>query len=408
MKRVKFIHSADLHLDSPMTGLSHLPKAIFKRLQESTFRALKTLVDKAILYKVDFVILAGDLFDLDDRSIRAQIRLQREMERLEREGIRCLVVFGNHDHLGGSWTHIEMPHNVLLFGEEVEVKELLTREGTMVHLYGFSYPERHVYKRKINDYKKKNGAHYHIGILHGNLEGGLEHGNYAPFTLNELLQKDFDYWALGHIHKRSILSESPPVVYPGNIQGRNRKEKDRKGCYVVTLSETGTNLEFIETSDIIWIDVTVDGEELQSIEELYQACIAALEKERREGKGILAHITIINVAEDIIENSASMMDELLDVLQDEEKEEESFVWPYSIKTENTATLWNREDLAGKSDFYSELFDIVKENLGIEESLETLYGHRSARRFLNELDAKEIQELKKAAENYLIQELLRQK
>lgn len=407
MKRVKFIHSADLHLDSPMTGLSHLPKSIFERLKESTFRAFKTLIDQAILHRVDFVILAGDIFDLDDRSIRAQIRLQREMERLHREGIPCFVVFGNHDHLGGNWTYVEMPQNVVVFGEEVEAKELYTNDGAKVILYGFSYADRHVFTRKINDYKKTDKADYHIGILHGNLEGGLEHGNYAPFTLNELLKKDYDYWALGHIHKRTILSESPPVVYPGNTQGRNRKEKDRKGCYVVTLSQSGSNLQFIETSDIIWSDLTVDVDSIESIDELYQACVTALDHERREGKGILAHISIINATADITDNSSYIIDELLELLQDEEKEEESFVWPYSIKIENSIQ-WNRDDLAGKSDFYSELFDIVNENIGIEESLATLYDHRSARRFLTVLDKKEIEELKTEAENFLIQELLRQK
>lgn len=406
MKPVKFIHSADVHLDSPMTGLSHLPKSIFERLQESTFQAFKTLIDQAILHRVDFVILAGDLFDLDDRSIRAQIRLQREMERLDREGIRCVIVFGNHDHLGGSGFYVEMPQNVLIYGEEVEAKELYTNDGAKVILYGFSYPDRHVVARKINDYKKTDKGDYHIGILHGNLEGGLEHGNYAPFTLKELLEKDFDYWALGHIHKRAILCETPPVVYPGNTQGRNRKEKEGKGCYVVTLSQSGSNLQFIETSDIIWSDLTVDGDSVGSIEELYQACTAALEHERREGKGILAHISIINATAAIAENAASISDELLDVLQDEEKEEESFVWPYSIKIEHSI-LWNKEDLTGKSDFYSELFDIVNDNTGIEETLATLYNHRSARRFLTGLNDLEIAELKREAESFLIQELLRQ-
>lgn len=407
MKPVKFIHSADLHLDSPMTGLSHLPKSIFERLQESTFQAFRTLIDQAILHRVDFVILAGDLFDLDDRSIRAQIRLRREMERLDREGIPCLVVFGNHDHLGGSWSYVEMPRNVLIFGEEVEGKELYTNNGAKVILYGFSYPDRHVFTRKINDYKKTDQADYHIGILHGNLEGGQEHGNYAPFTLNELLNKDFDYWALGHIHKRTILSESPPIVYPGNTQGRNRKERDRKGCYVVTLSQSGSNRQFIETSDIIWRELTVDGHSIGSIDELYQACTAALDHERREGKGILAHISIINATADIADHFSSITDELLEVLQDEEKEEESFVWPYSVKIEHSI-LWNRNDLAGKSDFYSELFDIVNENIGIEESLATLYDHRSARRFLTALDEQEIEQLKREAENFLILELLQQK
>ncbi len=398
---MKFIHAADLHLDSPMSGLSHLPGEIFERLQESTFQALKTLIDHALHFQVDFVILAGDLFDLDDRSIRAQIRLRKEMERLAESGIPCYIVFGNHDHLGGNWTHIEMPENVQIFGKEVEVKELLTKEGTAVHLYGFSYPVRHVFERKIADYKKKGEADFHIGILHGNLEGSLEHGNYAPFTLQELLDKDFDYWALGHIHKRTLLCKQPPVVYPGNTQGRNRKEEDEKGCYLVTLTESGAELKFFETSDVIWRDITIDGTGAQSFDDLLRLCLTALNKERREGKGILARLTFNNAAPGFNDLSSA---ELLEILQDDEKEESSFVWPYSVKFAHPP-LWNKEDLAGKSDFYSELFAIADENTGIEESLAFLYEHPNVRRFLRSLHAEEIEEVKEEAVQYLIGQLL---
>ena len=107
MKKISFIHGADLHLDSPMVGLSHLPKEIFERLKESSFTALKTLVDAAIHHKVDFVILAGDLFDEQDRSVRAQTMLRKEMERLEMHGIDVYVIHGNHDHLSGEWIHLD-------------------------------------------------------------------------------------------------------------------------------------------------------------------------------------------------------------------------------------------------------------------------------------------------------------
>lgn len=403
MKSVTFIHAADLHLDSPMSGLVHLPEKIFDRLQKSTFQALKRLIDYAIRYKVDFVILAGDLFDHEDRSIRAQIRLRQEMERLAGEGIVCFIVSGNHDHLGGNWTHIDMPDNVRFFGKDVETIEYCTKAGVRVHLYGFSYPERHVYERKIAEYKKKDGADFHIGILHGNLEGCSGHGNYAPFTLGELLEKDFDYWALGHIHKRTVLSKDPPVIYPGNTQGRNIKETGEKGCYLVTLTDSDKEFVFLETNDVIWRDITLAVSGRHPLDDLYRTLLHALDKERRVKEGIIAKLTIHGADYDYRE-AARLSDELLELLQEEEKQESSFVWPYSIQFFLTRH-WCKEDLTETSDFYSELFAVAEENAGIEESLDVLYGHPRVRRFLRPLDEKEMAELKDEALMYLIENLL---
>src|SRR5881392_943479 len=160
MKKVTFIHAADLHLDSPMVGLKHLPEPIFKRIKESTFVALKKLTQSALEKKVDFVILAGDLFDGEDRSLRAQSRLRTEMLRLEANGIPVYVVHGNHDHLGGTWVNLDMPANVHVFPSDVEVKTLTTKSGTTVNFYGFSYLQRHVYDRKIDHYLRHEGADF--------------------------------------------------------------------------------------------------------------------------------------------------------------------------------------------------------------------------------------------------------
>ncbi|WP_262421881.1 metallophosphoesterase family protein [Bacillus aquiflavi] len=234
MKKTTFIHTADLHLDSPMIGLSGLPNHIFKRVRESTFKAFKAVTDEAIRRHVDFIIFAGDLFDGEDRSIRAQAHFRNEMERLGQHGIQAFVIHGNHDHLNGSWHHLSMPGNVHVFTHHVEYKAFQNESGAVVYLYGFSYPERHIYDDMTPYYQKALGADFHIGILHGHNEGGSEHSRYAPFKVNNLLHKEFHYWALGHIHKRTILHDEPYIVYPGNIQGRNRSELGMKGCYAVT------------------------------------------------------------------------------------------------------------------------------------------------------------------------------
>lgn len=400
MKKVKFIHGADIHIDSPMVGLKSLPTRIFKRLQESTFQAFRSLVDAAITNHVDFIVLAGDLFDNENRSVRAQVFLRKEMERLAEKEIEVFLIHGNHDHMSGNWSQIEFPNNVHVFGEQVEVKTFTTKNNTSVHLYGFSYSERHVFERKINEYDRKNGADFHIGILHGNMEGSTEHGNYAPFQLNDLLEKEFHYWALGHIHKRAILKEEPAIIYPGNTQGRNRKETGVKGCYLVELDESGSKLEFVETSDVVWSEVSIDAGEVSSFDQFYQLCKDTLENIRLEGKGNIASFRISNLAMNI-----KNPDELLETIQDDEKDEDSFVWLASIHVEEKL-VWKREELKKESDFYGELFDVLEQSEGWDDLLTTLYRNPAARKFLTPLLTAEVEEISKEAEAVLIEKLLR--
>ncbi|MBT2638996.1 DNA repair exonuclease [Bacillus sp. ISL-39] len=406
MKQVKFLHTADLHLDSPMVGLRHLPKAIFHRLQESTFTALKNITDAAIKHEVDFVVIAGDLFDGEDRSIRAQAFLRNEMEKLADEGIKVYAIHGNHDHLGAKSLTLDFPENVHFFSEQVEKVDYRKDDGTLVHLYGFSYPERHVMERWIEKYQKVDGADFHVGLLHGHFEGVSDHGKYAPFRLSDLLEKNYDYWALGHIHKKAFLSQQPYVVYPGNPQGRNRKELGDKGAYIVNLSEAGSEVTFYETADVIWDDVVIDVQDLFSFNALYENCLDAIDGKRREGKGVLLDIKIEGLnssLSDVIEKIEN--GELLELLQEAEKEEDSFVWVHRLKfTEDIAV--DRAGLIKQSDFYEELFSTIEQYDDLGNSLSPLFQHSQARRHLGMLSEQEKEELVEDAERILLQMLLK--
>ncbi|MGN7300517.1 metallophosphoesterase family protein [Ferdinandcohnia sp. SAFN-114] len=180
MDALTFLHIADLHLDSPFSGLTNLPTKVFKRVQESTFTSLSRLINIAIEQKVDFIIIAGDLFDGEDRSLRAQSRFRKEMERLREHGIEAFVTHGNHDHLSGNWPHFEWPSNVHVFqNENVEVIPYLKNGETVANIYGFSYAKKAVLENKTKFYEKKDGATYHIGILHGSKEGESSHSRYG-------------------------------------------------------------------------------------------------------------------------------------------------------------------------------------------------------------------------------------
>lgn len=400
MKKVTFIHAADLHLDSPMAGLKHLPPAIFKKLQESTFKAFSNIIDLAIIHQVDFVILAGDLFDGENRSIRAQTRFRKEMERLSEKDISVFAVHGNHDHMDGKWVHLPMPDNVHVFSHGVEVVKHIGKNGTCVHLYGFSYPKRHVLERMIDHYTRKEGADFHIGILHGHFEGNSEHGKYAPFRLKDLLEKGFDYWALGHIHMRETLNKQPPVIYPGNIQGRNRKETGPKGCYLVELSEADARTEFLETLAVAWEEAAADASGAETFHDLYILCKRLIEEKRKESVGTILRLILNNVSLPVHESKSAANGELLETLQEEETEEEAFVWISNLVMKEKS-IWNKEQLAHESDFFSELFKTTEQYAAISDSILPLYGHPLARKYLGEMTEEEKRRLAGEAETLLV-------
>lgn len=406
MKQVKFIHTADLHLDSPMVGLRHLPKAIFHRLQESTFAALKNITNTAIKHEVDFVVMAGDLFDREDRSIRAQAVLRNEMEKLADKGIKVYAIHGNHDHLGAKSVTLDFPDNVHFFSDQVEKVDFRKADGTLVHLYGFSYPERHVMERWVEKYQKVDGADFHVGLLHGHFEGLSDHGKYAPFRLSDLIEKDYDYWALGHIHKKELLSQQPYIAYPGNPQGRNRKEIGEKGAYIVHLTEAGSEASFFETADVIWDETVIDGQDSLSFNALYENCLNIIDGKRREGKGVLLDIRIDGLSSshtELIEKITS--GELLELLQEAEKEEDSFVWVHRLKfTEDIAV--DRAQLIKQSDFYQELFSTIEEYDDLRNTLSPLFQHSQARRHLELISERDKEELVVDAERILLQLLLK--
>jgi exonuclease SbcD len=399
VKQIRFIHTADLHLDSPFIGLEQrLPPELFSRIRESTFRSFHKIIDEAINREVDFVLISGDLFDGEDRSIKAQARLQTEMNRLKQHGISVYLLHGNHDHLNGQWVSLEMPSNVHIFSSQVETIRHQTKEGTIVHLYGFSYDKRHVWERKINEYQKQEGADFHIGLIHGYEESGKSgHQPYAPFSVNDLLEKQFDYWALGHIHQSKILHKEPYILYPGNIQGRHRKEIGAKGCYYVELDQTRTNLEFIETADILWKKEVMKLSEEESFHSFFQRLKRLIEDSRQTNQGVMLEIQLENVSNREIRDKITS-GEILEALQDGEEINGSFVWVHQFVIDTQ----HQQKINGNHPFYREfekqLASLTKEDW--EEALSSLYFHYKTSRFLTDLTEEEKAEMLEEAKRWI--------
>ena len=284
----RFIHAADLHLDSPFRGLVKAPDAVRTALSAATFAALRRLTDAAIEHEVDFVVVAGDLFDEADRSLRAQFALMKEWERLAGHGIAVYAIHGNHDHLGGQRAKLKLPDGVHIFGaNRVQSAPAYTRSGELAaNVYGVSYGERAVTENLALRYAADADAPYHIALLHGNVGGDPSHDSYAPCSLEQLTGGGFHYWALGHIHKREVLHQYPHVVYSGNSQDRNPREIGAKGCYLVDVSAAGaTDLTFLPLDAVRWQEMIVPIEGAATEQELLSRLQSAAGSASEEGEG---------------------------------------------------------------------------------------------------------------------------
>lgn len=399
MKKVKFIHCADLHLDSPFVGLRNLPSRIYEQTKQSTFVSFSKIIDTAIEEKVDFIIIAGDIYDGEDRSIRAQLFFREQMERLAQKGIHAFLVYGNHDHLSGNWTKLDWPTNVHEFPPTVEVIPFITTAGSKIYFYGFSYSKKHVTEHMIDFYVKAGQADFHIGILHGHDSTNQSHYSYAPFKVNELLEKDFHYWALGHIHKSQILHTEPTILYPGNIQGRHKNESGVKGCYLIELDERNTKVDFIETAPIRWEKVILgEDEKFSTFDDLYTALINIKETWRQKRNNVFLQISVYEEAINDSIRQWFQTEEMLELLQEGETGQTLFVFPYELSLEETERK-NFSDIPGE--FSQELKQLLHE-LDLEEPLASLYNNPKARRYLNPLTKNEQQEIIRQTEKMIYQ------
>ncbi|WP_374723695.1 metallophosphoesterase family protein [Calidifontibacillus erzurumensis] len=412
MEKIKFIHAADLHLDSPFKGLNRLPKPLFDKLKESTFISFFNMIEIALREQVDFVCIAGDLFDEEMRSLKAQISLRNGFEKLAQSGISVFVVHGNHDHLGGSWAQLSWPENVYFFPNHVEVMPFVKNGEKLAHIYGFSYGKRQVTENMVKYYEKKEGAPYHIAMLHGNLQGKVDHDPYAPFTVSELVDKNFDYWALGHIHKQQILHKNPYIIYPGNLQGRHSKESGEKGCFIVEMDNVHTNCRFVPCASVVWEEWKISIDNFSTIDEFIRDVHRKKEAYRNSDNG-RRNATILTI--ELCDSGAiykelqdeSLLKELCDILNEGEDVEEHSIWIGAIRNETTEQ-YDRQILKSESHFIGDLIKRIDEygDNQYEEALAQLLENRKASIYLEALKDDK-QEVLQQAERLLFNELLKE-
>ena len=272
---MRFLHASDLHIDSPLRGLDRYDGAPVARLRTATRSALERLVDMAIAERVDFVLFAGDIYDRDWQAFQTGLFFRETMVRLGRADIRVYIVQGNHDAQGVITRQLILPPNVTVFSsrtaQTVRIDEL------SVAIHGRSFPDRAVDEDLVPSYPAPVPNFFNIGILHTSLNGRPGHDTYAPTDLATLAAKGYDYWALGHVHAREVVSEAPRIVFPGNLQGRHANETGAKGCELVTVEAGRMVAEFVALDVVRWSQLVVPLDGLDRLEALGDAFRAALE-----------------------------------------------------------------------------------------------------------------------------------
>lgn len=410
-----FVHAADLHLDSPFSTLAGDNPELKTRLRASTFEAFDNLIRLCLDRRVDFLLVAGDVYDGPERSLSAQIRFRNGLQRLAEAGIRTLVVHGNHDPLEGWSSGLEWPAGTHIFGPELETVEVRRGKGLLARIQGISYPRREEKRNLARLFGRTDGT-FHIGLLHANAGSDTGHEPYAPCSVTDLIDTRLDYWALGHVHNRRLIHDEQPVIlYSGNTQGRNIREQEERGCYVVEVDQDQGIRTAFEAVDVIrWTrkelsikDLETEQDLLDSLENLCQkisdsqAGRASIVRVTLTGNGSLYRLlsrpqTIPQIQESVMEWGAALSPP---------------VWIDRIRLKAGPEI-DLEAMIGEDDFMGEILRCVRDLRAgedplafFEQDLKALYQSPKVRRFLDPPSADTLKEWLETARGICLDHLM---
>jgi DNA repair exonuclease SbcCD nuclease subunit len=280
----KFIHAADVHLDSPLRGLSRYESAPAESIRNACRRAFENLVDLAIEEKVSFVLLAGDLYDGDWKDYSTGIFLSRQMGRLGQHGISVFAVAGNHDAANRMTKALDTPPNMRILSSRKVETIRLDELGVAIH--GRSFGTQHVDENLAAGFLAAERGIFNIGLLHTSLDGREGHAVYAPCSADDLCAKGYQYWALGHIHTQEFVSEDPWIVFPGCIQGRHIRESGAKGCVLVTVEDAAVSaVEKCPVDVLRWVECSVDLTDTAEMREVLELARKTIENQSQSADG---------------------------------------------------------------------------------------------------------------------------
>lgn len=294
MASFHFIHAADIHLDSPLHGLARYEGVPADEVRGATRAAFDNLIQRACDEAVDFMLIAGDLFDGDWKDMGTGLYFARAMAKLAAADIPVFLLAGNHDAASVLTRQLRWPGNVRLFSTRRPQTHVIDHLGVAIH--GQSFANAQVMDNLAASYPPALMNHFNIGLLHTALTGHEGHASYAPCTIGDLRAKAYDYWALGHVHDHAVHAERPHIVYPGNLQGRHIRETGPKGAVLVEVQDRiVTRLDHVPLDVVRWAPVEVDCAAARTLEEVIEATRVALaghHARHADNRSLIARVTM--------------------------------------------------------------------------------------------------------------------
>jgi exonuclease SbcD len=260
----RFVHAADIHLDSPLRSLALREPELAELIGNATRRAFMALVDLCLDQRVDALLLAGDLHDGEQTSMKTARFLAEQVRRLDEAGIAVFIIRGNHDAISKITRELAFPASVKVFGSRADTVAIDRAGHAPIVVHGLSFAHALAPESLLPRYTAPVADAVNIGIMHTSLAGASGHDLYAPCSVADLKAAGFRYWALGHIHRRSVIDGDCAIVMPGIPQGRDINESGPKSVTLVTVTDDGSiHLEEHLTSlaQFERIDVDVGGVE---------------------------------------------------------------------------------------------------------------------------------------------------
>ena len=420
MDVVRYIHAADLHLDTPFRGLSREAAQgghLARLLHEATFKALDRLFRLCETEKPDFLVLAGDVYNEEDRSVKAQLRLRDGCLRLRDAGVRVFIAHGNHDPLNSLLSSIRWPDNVTIFGPEVE-RHVVEKNGkALAVVHGISHAKAREGRNLARLFRRESEQPcFQLGVMHCTVDGETKADRYAPCSLDDLKDTGLDAWALGHVHERRTLSQEPFVAYSGNSQGLHVNEAGPRGCLLVTaraenlqteqsdtVSSWQCQADFVRLGPVQWTTLDLDMNGVEQLDQVENRLVQSLDQAAADTdpgcEALLARVRLYgSTSLDAILRDSNNQEDLLERLGHLASGTPG-VWVKDLRIDTSpavdhAQYLQREDLLGETlrmaQRMSESHEALQEVAG--PALAPLFTHGQLRKILAQPDDTQMQAL----------------
>lgn len=368
MGSFRFLHAADVHLDSPLHGLARYEGIPLDEVRGATRAAFDNLIDVALREHVDFLVIAGDLYDGDWKHMGTGLYFAQAMGRLDREGIPVFLLAGNHDAASVITRQIPWPTNVRLFSSRNPQTHLLEDLDVAVHGQSFATPA--VTENLVAKYPDAIPHAFNIGVLHTALSGAPGHAPYAPCDVPDLKSRGYDYWALGHVHAQQIVCTEPHVIYPGNLQGRNIRETGPKGAVLVEVADRQvTSVMPVELDVLRWSRIKVDCTDarMDGVTELIRSALGAALPSEGGGRPLIARVALYGsseIAGTLKDRAAELRDEVCAIATSISPD----LWIEKVVSEVTSPLAAQAPEAGLD--FAEIIDEAQSDSELMAELRT--------------------------------------